>query len=270
VDDPVPAPCTRALKLLPRRQASAALLAVPALLTGLVSACLPQQVQAGNHNAADHNAADHNAADPSGAAQALAEQLLQAIGGRATWAALRNTVNDSQQHRLAEPLEVRAVITMDFTRPRWRIDTTGPGLRLARVVNGERHWRLSRQGQVLPVSAATLDEDRRWYAGHLYRTLHRVARRDPLLRLALGSEGQLEAHEGMQRIAWWRLNAGGEPVAYGGPDEGAVTVCGPWREAAPGIAHPVWTARSDGSWRASLNRLQVNVSLADSLFEPPA
>jgi hypothetical protein len=40
------------------------------------------------------------------------------VGGRARWAVLTHTRNDSQQDRLDEPKVVRAVITLDFTRPR--------------------------------------------------------------------------------------------------------------------------------------------------------
>lgn len=44
----------------------------------------------------------------------FADRMLDAIGGRERWAALRNTVNDAQQNRLDEPTVVRTVITMDF------------------------------------------------------------------------------------------------------------------------------------------------------------
>ena len=64
------------------------------------------------------------------------ERMLTAIGGRTAWAGLRNTVNDSQQNRLEEPTVVRAVITMDFTRPRFRIETTAPNLHVIRVIDG--------------------------------------------------------------------------------------------------------------------------------------
>jgi hypothetical protein len=36
-----------------------------------------------------------------------------------------------------------------------------------------------------------------------------------------------------------------------------------------GIRHPPWVAQPDGRWRSSLNRLQVNVPLDDSLFRRP-
>lgn len=41
---------------------------------------------------------------------------------------MRNTINGSQQNRAGEPTVVYAVITMDFERPRFRIETTAPSL----------------------------------------------------------------------------------------------------------------------------------------------
>jgi hypothetical protein len=206
----------------------------------------------------------------SPAAEALAERMLNALGGRAAWARVTNLVNDSQQNRAGEPPLVRAVITMDFARPRVRIETTGPGLRLVRVIDGERHWRLTRAGNVEPYPAQLLDEDRRFYAGHVYRSLHRLAARDPALRLSVGGDGRLELHEGGARIAWYLLDVRGEPYRYGAHDDEQGSIFGPWEFERDGIRHPLWVSSRDGSWRAMLKTLQVNSPLDDRLFEAPA
>jgi hypothetical protein len=68
------------------------------------------------------------AAAPSAAladgAEAAVERMLQALGGRAAWVSVTNTVNDSQQNILVEPAVLRVVITMDLERPRVHIDTS--------------------------------------------------------------------------------------------------------------------------------------------------
>lgn len=201
--------------------------------------------------------------------EALAERMLAAVGGRDRWAALRNTVNDSLQFRLEEPFVVRSVIRMDFTRPRFRIDTTAPGIVLARVVDGERHWRLNRAGAVQDVPPDVLADDRRWYAGHVYRTIHRVAARDPSLRLAVNASGRLEVREGNARIAWFALDARGEPYAFGAHDDEVGSICGPWNFVRDGIHHPAWVARPDGTWRAAVQALEVNARLDDAMFARP-
>ncbi len=125
-------------------------------------------------------------------ADAIAERMLAGLGDRETWARITNTVNDSQQNRADEPRVARAVITMDFERPRFRIETTGPGLHVVRVIDGENSWQLTRVGKLEPVPAQRYDDEMRWYRARVYRTLHRIAKRDPALTLRLGAPGRLE------------------------------------------------------------------------------
>ena len=209
------------------------------------------------------------AAARSADAEGLADRLLAALGGRAAWAAATATVNDSRQDWDGEPSVLRVVITMDFERPRFRIETRAEDLHLVRVIDGDRHWRLTREGAVEPVSGATLAEDRRWYAAHVYRTLHRVAKRDPSLALAVGRDGRLEVHEAGRRLAWYRLDRRGQPYRYGTYDDEDGSIFGPWEVERGGIRHPLWVAREEGKWRAMLVRLDVNPVLDDSLFEAP-
>lgn len=203
-------------------------------------------------------------------AQAMADRMLAALGGRDHWAALTSLVNDSQQNRAGEPPVVQAVITMDLQRPRFRIDTTGPNLRLIRVVDGERHWRLNREGNIEPVPAEILAEDRQWHAGHVYRTIHRVARRDPALSLVVGADGRLEVHEAGKRLAWYKLDVRGEPYAYGAHADDNGSIFGPWDFHESGIRHPLWVSSPDGTWRARIQSLKVNVPLDDALFAEPS
>ena len=87
------------------------------------------------------------------------------------------------------------------------------------MVDGEKHWRLTREGRIAPVTDETLAFDRRWYQGHIYRTLHRIAKRDPALRLSTGTGGRLEVHEGASRIAWYLLDRSSQPYRYGAHDD---------------------------------------------------
>ena len=211
------------------------------------------------------------AASPTPAdAQRLAERMLSALGGRDAWAGARNTVNDSRQDWDGEPPELRVVITMDFERPRVRIETRAKDLHVIRVIDGEKSWRLSREGTIEPVSAETVAGDRRFYAGHVYRTLHRIAARDAALRLSVGKDGRLEVHEGGARIAWYALDRRGEPYLYGPHDDEVGSIFGPWEHQAGGIRHPAWVTRDGGKWRAMLKRLEVNAALDDAIFAQPA
>jgi hypothetical protein len=204
-------------------------------------------------------------------AEALVERMLEALGGRERWARLRNTVNDSQQNRATAPTVVRAVITMDFERPRFRIETTGPDLHVIRAVDGEAHWRLTRDGRVEPVPADVLAEDLQWHSSHVYRTIHRLARRDPDLFVSVGDDGRLEVRSRAlaERIAWFRLDDRGEPFGFGGAGDGPGTLSGPWDFERDGIRHPVWVSSPDGTWRARLLDLALDVPLPPELFARP-
>ena len=59
------------------------------------------------------------------------------------------------------------MITMEFERPRFRIETTSGDLHLIRVVDGDNSWRLSRAGRIEDLPAERYDGDMAWYAAHL-------------------------------------------------------------------------------------------------------
>ncbi|NND00037.1 MAG: hypothetical protein HKN85_07635 [Gammaproteobacteria bacterium] len=200
----------------------------------------------------------------------LAEKMLDRIGGRSAWAGLKNTINGSQQNRTGEPTVVYAVITMDFEKPRFRIETTAQNLHLIRVIDGEGSWRLTRSGEIEDVPESLFKEELDWYASHLYRTIHRIAARDPALSLKIGSDGRLEIFKDKKRLKWFKLDAKGEPYAFGTGDNDVGSLSGPWDFVKDGIHHPSWVSSSNGTWRAAVNALDVNVPLHSSLFTRPA
>lgn len=206
----------------------------------------------------------------AGEAEALAGKMLEALGGRDAWAALRGTMNDSQQNRSAPPNVIRAVIHMDFDTPRFRIEMTGPDLHTVRVVDGENAWRLTRDGRIEDLPPDRREEELRWYQGHVYRTLHRLARRDPALSVSLAEDGRLQVHERGARIAWYRLDSRGEPYAYGAHDDDTGSLFGPWEFEQDSIRHPLWVSNADGSWRVRLIRLELSPKLDPALFKRPA
>lgn len=207
---------------------------------------------------------------PQSSAETAVDRLLGAVGGRDAWAALTGTVNDSQQNRAAEPTVVRAVITMDFAKPRFRIDTRGEGFSTVRVIDGERSWRQTREGVVEDVPDDLYEADMRWYGGHVYRSIHRMAKRDPALAYRLADDGRLEVVENGVRMIWFRLDARGEPYAFGAWEDDAGSLSGPWEFSEGEIRHPIWVSNSTGSWRASVKSLTLDPKIRDRDFNRPA
>ena len=209
-----------------------------------------------------------NAADLS-AANKAAEQMLEALGGRQAWAELRNTINGSVQNRVSEPTVVYSVITMDFQKPRFRIETTARDIHLIRVIDDDNNWRLRRSANIEDVPQDRVESELRWYGAHLYRTIHRIASRDPAISLGLDDQGRLEVFAASERILWFRLDAKGEPYAFGAYDDEVGSLSGPWDFQKDGIRHPIWVSSADGTWRAAIKTLSVNVPLGDHMFARP-
>lgn len=159
---------------------------------------------------------------------AMAERMLERLGGKAVWASLKNTVNGSVQYRVEAPTEVYSVITMDFERPRLRIDTIAADLNLIRVINGTESWRISWTGLVEDLPESSFEADTKWYQAHIYRTLHRIANDDPALTFKQADTNLLEVHEGETRLIWFRLTSDAEPYAFGFWDDDQGSLCGPW------------------------------------------
>lgn len=202
-------------------------------------------------------------------ADRTAEQMLQVLGGRNAWAELKNTVNSSQQNRVSEPTDVYAVISIDFEKPRFRIETTARDIHLIRVIDGDKSWRLRRSGAIEDVPQDLFNDEQRWYGAHLYRTIHRIAARDPAISLGLDDQGRLEVFAEGERILWFRLDAKSEPYAFGSYDDEVGTILGPWDFEKDGIRHPMWVSSPDGTWRAAVKTLSVNVPLHDHIFLRP-
>lgn len=158
---------------------------------------------------------------------------------------------------------------MDFENPRFRIQTTAKDLHLIRVIDGEKSWRPRASGNIEDVPENLYTEDMAWYGAHLYRTIHRIAARHPELSLGIGIDGRLEVFSGGARLLWFTLDAEDEPYAFGARDDDNGSLSDPWGFTKDGIHHPLWVSSPDGTWRAAVKALDLNVPLHGSAFARP-
>ncbi len=107
-------------------------------------------------------------------------------------------------------------------------------------------------------------DDLRWWEAHAYRNIGRLAKKDPALAPKLAADGRLGLYrpDGV-RLMWYRLNAAGEPIAFGAWDNEAGTVFGPLAEREGGVRLPMWVASASGDFR-------VNILEAAALPAAPA
>ncbi len=205
------------------------------------------------------------APSPAAAATAAAvERLLVTMGGRETWAGVRayrvDAIHDTANGRR------ESTIWVDFARPRTRTESRAPGSLRVVVLDGERVQR-RRDGDTAPPNAATIAAEREWWRTNVYRTIHRLAVRDPALTAYL-TETRLAVFERGEPLLWIRLNPDGSPAGFGADFTAPGTVFGPLRPFGA-VRVPASSTRNDGTWRASVTGFEPNPDLSAVAFDQP-
>ena len=197
------------------------------------------------------------APQPPDAAEARLDALLEAMGGRAVWAGAQAVKVDATHYSTVFRLPHRNEIWNDFRTPRLRIVASSEEIDRALVVDGNQGSRRN-QTDVRALTPAELTEQLRWWESNVYRTLHRLARRDPDLSVRMIGPHRLGVFrkDGV-RLNWIDLNQLSEPILFGSSDSETGTIFGPLTTSPSGLKHPRWVASGDGTWRVELRELQV-------------
>jgi hypothetical protein len=198
-----------------------------------------------------------------------AEALLAAMGGRDAWSKVKfvfvEAVHDDVNIR--EPYTNK--IWNDFSAPRVRLEAKNAQMDRRRVIADGQGSRL-RDAERSALDAEQYENERSWWEANVYRTLHRLAIRDPELQARAVGEHRLEIFRSDgKRLNWFVLNQRGEPMLFGTWDSEAGTAFGPLA-ASGAIKYPKWGARPDGSWRYEIVRLTTADRVpADISFTEP-
>lgn len=209
------------------------------------------------------------AAEPDTAGAALAEELLVAMGGREAWAGVRFMHVEAVHDDLAIRDPFTNKIWNDFTRFRVRFEARNAALDSRRAVEGETGWRW-REGRQQPLSPEQVEGERRWWEANIYRTLHRIAARDPDLSFRAAAPRRLEVFlaDG-RRLNWFLLSPRGEPVLFGTWTSEAGTVFGPLSSNGT-IKYPRWGGRHDGDFRYEIVRIETAAAVPSGVdFSAP-
>ena len=97
-----------------------------------------------------------------------------------------------------------------------------------------------------------------------------MAARDREISVRISEKQRLEVYGDEERLLWFELDAKGEPYAFGSWDDDVGSLTGPWDFVQHGIHHPRWVSSADGTWRAAIKSLTVNVPLSEQMFARPA
>ena len=206
-------------------------------------------------------------AAPTETAEARLERLLAAMGGRDAWARVQSyTIRAT--HYEAGRAPYANTIWNDFARPAVRIEAKGPDLNAARAIDGDRGWR-RRDGTVTDLTAAQLGDEQRCWESNVYRTLHRLATRDPALRVRSVGPNRLEIWraDGV-RLNWLELNKAGEPIRFGTWDSETGNIFGPLFQQGP-VKCAKWGTNAAGTWKYEVVELIVSDQPSVADFQKP-
>jgi hypothetical protein len=204
------------------------------------------------------------------AARVAADRLVAAMGGEAPWSTARSLTIRARHWEAEYDQPYMNLIVMALDEPRMRFEGDGAGMKRRRAVVGDKGWRVSERSPLGPMTPEQVKGDLDWWEAHAYRTIARLARRDPSLSLRLASDGRLEVlRADGSRLAWYRLNAAGEPIAFGANANETGTVFGPLVARAGGVKLPAWVASASGAFRAELIEAGVSGSPPNADFDKP-
>lgn len=193
------------------------------------------------------------AAADSDPGRAAADRLVAAMGGVEAWSGARGLVIRARHWEADLDAPYDNLIQMSLDEPRMRFEGDNEIMKRRRAVVGDTGWRVSEGRELGPMTAEQVAGDLRWWEAHAYRTIGRLARQDASLTPRLAADGRLELYrpDGV-RLVWYRLNAVGEPVAFGAWDNETGTVFGPLVQREGGIKLPAWVASADGTFRVTI------------------
>lgn len=209
------------------------------------------------------------AQDTAETGEARAERLLATMGGRDAWAQVKfvhvEAVHDDVN--VSAPYTNR--IWNDFTEPRVRFEAKNTRLDRRRGFSGDTGWR-TREGERLDLAQEQIESDRRWWESNIYRTLHRLATRDPDLTPRAVGANRLEIFRADgTRLNWFILNARGEPMLFGTWDTDSGAALGPLASNGT-IKYPKWGAIATGPWRYEIVKLETASAVPEGIsFDSP-
>src|SRR5688572_13939960 len=181
-------------------------------------------------------------------AVAAAERLLEQAGGPEAW---RNPVFEARERGyLASGQVSQLTIVRDLARPARRLESRTPERTIVEWISPGGGW-TRRDGASKTMSAETLAAELQGLRQEPYAIYHRLAVRDPRLRVELREGGALYFFEGDERLlCWFQLAPNGRLLGWGNFYDGAINQHWYGPVADMGDANlPRFGVASNGSFR---------------------
>ncbi len=197
--------------------------------------------------------------------QALADTMLETLGGRAAWAGARVVYTRERIRVLALPGEIDNRVWRDLEQPGERAELEGDG------VDRVFAWSAAggsgiKEGEFYRFSEERMERELAFWPVHVSTMYHRLAREDPSLELAVEGERDLLITDASsdELVTRFTISPDGEPVFWNAKSafDDVSYVYGP-------VGYhrmPQWGASTDGSWRFELVEFSLSPDEPDVSF----
>lgn len=192
-------------------------------------------------------------------ARQFVDRLLQSLGGREHWASARSIYIREQ----AFPASVQGPVTAEFWRgldiPAYRSLIIGSSIRRETVWSEEGGW-VIRDGRRTEMPEETLQAEILDWRQEPYVMYHKLAKRDPTLRLTVVDGNRLEIFDRKSGalLCWFVVDVSGALLRWGNYYQGQVSehVYGPLRDFGD-VRMPAWGTSITGSWRFEYREVRL-------------
>ena len=200
---------------------------------------------------------------------ALADQLVESIGGRALWSKIRS-LHVFEQSRSPRGDGIVGEFWRDLQVPRERYTLTNrDGLKIEFWWDDRGVWQLLNGEQNNDLPADLHAEVTAYWQGEIYVMYHRLAKEDPALRLDKNDDNSFTVFDEKldRRLGTFWVNGDGDLYRWR-HDDGTEYIYGPHRQFGE-ISFPDWGSQVDGSWSFYYVEVRWSTEEPKISYDPP-
>jgi hypothetical protein len=205
-------------------------------------------------------------------AVALAERMLETLGGKAIWAQARTIRIELRGYYAREQEPWYETFWMDLENPRGRFELKDEKTERVIAWTPEGGWEVS-DGNVEAMDSARHAFELKYWKRQPVVIFHRLARGIPATRVEMGTnEYRFDVFdvESSELLAQFAVNMKGEPIKWGSSigEREFEHVFGPIEEFN-NVLMPKWGATIAGIWRYEHKSVSLTQSQPPVSFDPP-